>query len=100
VEGFETNVLNGASSTLEKDGLKAIIIELNGSGFKYGFDESLLHKKLILAGYYPHRYNPFERTLTAIDKFGTHNTIYIKDKEFVQERIENADKLKILDNWF
>ena len=99
VEGFETDVLNGASSTLKKDKLKAIIIELNGSGLKYGYDESHLHDKLLASGYHPYRYNPFERQLTAIDKFGTHNTIYIKDPDFVQERVSNADKLKILDSW-
>jgi FkbM family methyltransferase len=99
VEGFETNVLNGASSTLKKNNLKAIIIELNGSGLKYGYDEADLHEKLLDGGYYPHRYNPFERQLTPIDKFGTHNTIYIKDPDFVRERIKKADKLKILDSW-
>ncbi len=99
VEGFETNVLNGASSTLNKDQLKAIIIELNGSGLKYGYDEPRLHEKLLAGGYHPYQYNPFERQLTAINKFGTHNTIYIKDPDFVQERIKKADKLKILNTW-
>jgi FkbM family methyltransferase len=99
VEGFETNVLNGASTTLKKETLKAIIIELNGSGLKYGYDETLLHEKLIGCGFHPYQYNPFERELTAIDKFGTHNTIYIKDPGFVKERVQKADKLKILDRW-
>jgi FkbM family methyltransferase len=99
VEGFETDVLNGASSTLQKNSLKAIIIELNGSGSKYGYDEIHLHEKLLVNGYHPYQYNPFERSLTAIDKFGTHNTIYIKDPGFVQERVQKAEKLKILDNW-
>jgi FkbM family methyltransferase len=99
VEGFETNVLNGANATLDKKELKAIIIELNGSGTKYGYDESLLHEKLISAGYYPHQYDPFERELTPIESFGTHNTIYIKDLDFVKERVKKAEKLKILNNW-
>ncbi len=95
VEGFETNVLKGASQTLLKNTLKAIIIELNGSGLKYGYDEAEIHNKLVSAGYHPHRYDPFKRTLAKIDKFGTHNTIYIKDVAFVRERVEKADKLKI-----
>lgn len=99
VEGFETNVLKGASQTLSKENLKAIIIELNGSGAKYGYDERLLHEKLLENNYHPYQYNPFERELTAIDTFGTHNTIYIKDPAFVRERVKDADKLKILDNW-
>jgi len=99
VEGFETNVLKGASQTLSRKNLKAIIIELNGSGAKYGYDERLLHEKLLENNYHPYQYNPFERELTAIDTFGTHNTIYIKDPAFVRERVKEADKLKILDNW-
>ena len=99
VEGFETNVLKGADQTLRKKNLKAIIIELNGSGTKYGYDERLLHEKLLENNYHPHQYNPFERELTPIDNFGTHNTIYIKDPAFVRERVKEADKLRILDSW-
>ena len=57
------------------------------------------HEKLLENNYHPYQYNPFERELTAIDTFGTHNTIYIKDPAFVRERVKEADKLKILDNW-
>jgi len=99
VEGFETNVLKGADQTLRKKNLKAIIIELNGSGTKYGYDERLLHEKLLENNYHPHQYNPFERELTPIDSFGTHNTIYIKDPAFVRERVKEAEKLRILDTW-
>jgi hypothetical protein len=99
VEGFETNVLKGATETLQKNNLKAIIIELNGSGAKYGYDERLLHEKLLEYSYHPYRYDPFERELTPIDQFGTHNTIYIKDIDFARERVRKADKLRILDNW-
>jgi FkbM family methyltransferase len=41
VEGFETEVLRGAEGVLSRDSLNAIIIELNGAGAKYGFDESV-----------------------------------------------------------
>ena len=99
VEGFETDVLKGATQTLKKDNLKAIIIELNGSGAKYGYDESLLHEKLLTYNYRPYQYDPFNRELKAVDKFGTHNTIYIKDPAFVRERVQQADRLKILDSW-
>jgi FkbM family methyltransferase len=99
VEGFETNVLKGATETLQKNNLKAIIIELNGSGAKYGYDERLLHEKLLEYNYHPYRYDPFERELTPIDRFGTHNTIYIKDIDFARERVRKADKLRILNNW-
>jgi FkbM family methyltransferase len=100
VEGFETHVLSGASSTLARNKLKAIIIELNGSGEKYGYDEKKLHERLLENGYQPYRYNPFERELTPIETFGSHNTIYIKDIDFVRERVRTAEKIKIRDNSF
>jgi hypothetical protein len=100
VEGFETHVLSGASNTLSRNKLKAIIIELNGSGQKYGYDEKKLHEKLQENGYHPHQYNPFERELTAIKTFGSHNTIYIKDIDFVRDRVRTAEKIRIRDNSF
>jgi FkbM family methyltransferase len=100
VEGFETHVLSGASGTLARNKLKAIIIELNGSGEKYGYDEKKLHERLLENGYQPYRYNPFERELTPIETFGSHNTIYIKDIDFVRERVRTAEKIKIRDNSF
>jgi hypothetical protein len=100
VEGFETHVLSGASITLACNSLKEIIIELNGSGEKYGYDEKKLHEKLLDNGYQPHRYNPFERELTPIGSFGSHNTIYIKDIDFVRERVKTAEKIRIRENSF
>ena len=50
VEGFETEVNKGATQTLQRNDLKAIIIELNGSGSRYGYDESIIHDGLIKLG--------------------------------------------------
>jgi len=99
VEGFETEVLNGASKTLINDELKAIIIELNGSGKRYGYDESLIHQKLVDFGFTPFRYNPAKRELIEIDTFGSHNnTIYMRDIEYINERLRNAETIKLSDN--
>jgi FkbM family methyltransferase len=100
VEGFETHVLSGASNTLARKKLKAVIIELNGSGEKYGYDERKLHEQLLGNDYRPYHYNPFERDLKPIESFGTHNTIYIKDIDFVSDRVKTAEKIKIRNNSF
>jgi len=39
VEGFETDVLAGAVKTLANPELRAVVMELNGSGKRYGYDE-------------------------------------------------------------
>ena len=98
VEGFETEVIKGADTTLLNKSLKAIIIELNGSGQRYGYDERQIHNKLIEYGFKPYKYNPKTRQLMELETFGTHNTIYLRDKEFVEERIKSARKIKIGSN--
>lgn len=98
VEGFETEVIKGADTTLLNKSLKAIIIELNGSGQRYGYDERQIHNKLSEHGFKPYNYNPKTRQLMELETFGTHNTIYLRDKEFVDERIKSARKIKIGSN--
>lgn len=95
VEGFETEVINGAKDTLLENELKAIIIELNGCGERYGYDETKIHNTLIKNGFDPYFYEPIQRHLTKIESFGKLNTIYLRDFEFVCKRVENAQKVKI-----
>lgn len=95
VEGFETEVLKGMSMALANDNLKAIIIELNGSGKRYGYDDAQIHKKLLSNGFNPFRYDPFNRKLYQLENHGSENTIYIKDLMFIQNRISTAKKIRI-----
>jgi FkbM family methyltransferase len=95
VEGYETEVLKGAKSILSSPLLKAIIIELNGNGKRYGFDERLIHEDLLRLGFRPAKYNPDNRSLIFMENFGSHNTIYIRDEAFAKERLSNARKVKV-----
>lgn len=96
VEGFETEVLKGAGATLQKASVKAIIIELNGLGKRYGFDEESIHQLLLQHHFSPYIYDPFQRQLTHCPTFGAHkNTIYIRDIPFVSERIKTAEKIPL-----
>lgn len=95
VEGFETEVLNGANEILKSSFLKAIIIELNGSGGRYGYNESEIHQKLLNQGFNVYQYNPFARELKLQDNFGNFNTIYIRDIQFIQDRLKNASSFKV-----
>lgn len=95
VEGFETRVLQGAQHTIQNNQLKCIIIELNGSGKKYGFNEEAIHLNLLKLGFKPYTYNPFERLLKEVRQYGNHNTIYIRDLPFVMKRITEAEKISV-----
>lgn len=97
VEGFETEVLNGATSLLKNPLLKAIIIELNGSGSKYGFDEEVAKKKINDCGFTGFTYDPFSRSFSSDTSVGIWgNVIYIRDVEFVKKRVASASPIKIL----
>lgn len=100
VEGFETEVLKGMEKTLANLNLHALIIELNGSGKRYGFDEDLIHKKLIHKNFTPYKYSPFARKLEKLDHFGKINTIYIRDINFVQDRILSSENINIFGKSF
>ncbi len=100
VEGFEWEVINGGQNTLRNKNLKAIIIELNGSGKRYGYEDDEIHKMLTGFGFQPYTYEPFSRTLTPLASYGTHNTIYIRDYEYVKDRLEKSEKIEVLEKIF
>jgi len=90
VEGYETNVLKGANSILKSDTLEVIILELNGSGKKFGFNDDDIHNNLLEYGFLPYTYNPFDRKIIKLETYGTHNTIYIKNK--ILKKVDNIIK--------
>jgi FkbM family methyltransferase len=97
VEGFETPVLEGASETLKKESLHSVIMELNGSGSRYGFDESLILEMMFDYGFKTYSYDPLDRTLQNLQgknqKSG--NTLFIRDEPFVMDRIKSSPKINI-----
>jgi FkbM family methyltransferase len=95
VEGYEANVLKGAGQTLQAPGLQGIIIELNGSGARYGFDERQIHLQLLGLGFTPFVYAPFSRRLQQVDNFGSHNTIYLRDHAMAKNRLESAPAFRL-----
>lgn len=95
VEGFETEVLNGASLILSDQSLKAIIIELNGSGGRYGYDENAIHLKLLNHGFKNYSYDPFKRILNDNIGMKSDNTIYIRDIDYVKKRVKLAKHFRV-----
>ncbi len=100
VEGYETNVLKGAEKTIGNPALKAVIIELNGSGSRYGFDETAIHNQFLQNGFQPYQYDPINRNLILLHAPHEHNTIYIRDVDFVRNRVSTARKIKVQNQVF
>ncbi|WP_316851305.1 FkbM family methyltransferase [Pedobacter agri] len=95
VEGYEGQVLDGASELLSAPGLKAIIIEIIGGANFYGSSNSNVHQKLTNHKFSPHNYDPFTRNLTPSEPNSNCNTIYIRDVDFVFQRVTCANHFTI-----
>jgi len=100
VEGFEQEVINGATTLLGDKTLQAIIIELNGSGGRYGYDEKKIHEQIKGYGFSSYQYRPFNRELVSITGFENLNTIYLKDIDFVKARLRSADNISVFSEKF
>ena len=97
VEGFESEVLAGAGRALADPGLLAVIMELNGSGARYGFDEDALHGDLLGRGFETFLYQPFERVLEPLHgaRSGGGNTLYVRDAGRLAERVRSAPRFRL-----
>lgn len=99
VEGFETEVLAGGETTLRKPALCAVIMELNGSGTRYGFNDDRLHQRMGEMGFTPCRYDPIARRLFDLQQ-GRHtsgNTLYLRDPGAIHAAVRNAPRHRVLD---
>ena len=88
VEGYETNVLKGAKSVLNNKNLEVIILELNNSGEKFGFNDDDIHKSLVDNNFLPCTYDPFKREVIQLETYTSHNTIYMRNNML--------DKIKLI----
>ena len=92
-EGFELNILRGAPETLAGTGLQAAIIELNGSGGRYGISDGDVHQEITRFGFSPCSYDAKTRTLTPMGGYNRDglNTLYVRDEAAVAARLAEAD---------
>jgi len=97
VEGLEAQVLEGALQSLKNPDLKVVIMELNGSGERYGFDETRTVQMMLDHGFQAYSYAPFERRLVELQpkKRDPGNTLFIRDKSFVLNRLRTAPKVTV-----
>lgn len=98
VEGYETDVIAGGERTLAAPELQVVIMELNGSGDRYGYDEAPLHARMVEYGFRPYVYDGLSRRLTALGGInpGHGNTLYVRDPELTAERVRTAPTFTVL----
>ncbi|MGR9013564.1 MAG: FkbM family methyltransferase [Gammaproteobacteria bacterium] len=98
VEGFETLVLQGAMHTLKNPQLEAVLMELNGSGKAYGFDEQAIHKNMIDMGFNQCSYNVLTRKLhigTDMNWY-TGNNLYVRNPKSAQDLLSSAKRYPVI----
>jgi len=97
VEGYELPALQGAVSTLANKKLHAVILELNGSGQRYGVNDQDIVQLMNEHGFKEYYYEPFGRRLDRLqgERFSEGNTLFIRGVETVKKRIQTANKVTI-----
>lgn len=91
VEGYETRVIQGAERILRDETLFAVVMEMNGSGGRYGLDENRLDQVMLDAGFFAMSYDPIQRRLIPLPSANpSGNRLYIRDRDAVQRRLETA----------
>ncbi|CAN5214036.1 FkbM family methyltransferase [soil metagenome] len=98
VEGYESAALAGAGTTLRNPDLHAVIMEVNGSGEKYGFVESKLFEVMDGFGFAAFSYVPAERELVEASRPGavpTDNKIFVRNVEVVRELLREARSFSV-----
>jgi FkbM family methyltransferase len=97
IEGFEWPALQGGGQLLGSPSLKAIIIELNGSGARYGYSDEQIDELLLSYGFKTYTYDPFFRKFSPQAVRNDVNTLYIKDLDWATRRCSAARKFIILE---
>ncbi len=95
VEGFETEVFGGGEKTLQNKMLQAVIVERNGCGNRYGYDEEKLHAEIRSQGFKPCSYKPFARQMYPLENEAVGNIIYIRDLTSANDRLRTAPAFEL-----
>jgi FkbM family methyltransferase len=96
VEGFEANVIRGATTLLAQRSLHAVLLELNGLSLRYGNCDSDLHAQLLRFGFRPMNYQPFTRRLVPQQSHrDVGNTLYIRPSVALEQRLRAAPKAQV-----
>ena len=100
VEGYEPNVIAGASKTLAESSLLGVIMEVNMVGSeKQKQSASTMHQTMLNHSFKAYTYNPKERTLLLIENPNSshNNTLYLKTKhvEEIKRRLQTAPKVNV-----
>jgi FkbM family methyltransferase len=87
VEGYEAHVLRGANRVLHDERLKAVLTESRSE-----------HVIRILedAGFHACAYDAFRHQVVAADDIAMSNALFLRDRDFVTQRVSSAQRILLL----
>lgn len=97
VEGFEIEVLEGATRTLGADGLRAVLVEMDGRGTAYSVKDLEVDRILRAAGFAPAAYEPFTRVLAPIgleERTIGANALFVRGLAGLRDRLRAAEPFR------
>lgn len=102
VEGWESEVIAGSSTTLRDSSLMGLIVEMNGKDAEFNANERAVHECLLAHGFKPHLYNPASRSLKPIPSKNPEgcNTLYVRETAQVEARLKSAPFFRVVDKSF
>jgi FkbM family methyltransferase len=95
VEGHEKSVLQGGAAVLAQPGLKAVLMETNQSGAKFGVADSEIVELMCGHGFQPATYDPFARRLSPLQGAPL-NTIFVRDIDAMSRHCAAARRYSLI----
>lgn len=99
VEGWEQEVFAGAATLIANRRIEAVIVEMNGSGRRYGFADRDLHQLLRSSGFTCIAYSPPDRAIVEQERPNHGNGIYVIDPQSTHKRVGDASPRSIGPGW-
>jgi hypothetical protein len=100
VEGFESSVLAGGQATMRSTALRCVLMEINGSGQRFGVADEAIHAQMRGFGFGPARYDVLARSIEALPadtwNRGGGNTLYVRDIAECRERTQAAGRFRLV----
>jgi FkbM family methyltransferase len=97
VEGWESEVLAGAASTLCSSSLLGLIVEMNCSDAAFSANELAVHECLLANNFRPHAYDPLTRSLALLPSknLKSVNTIYLRNVDQIAALLASGPAFEV-----
>jgi FkbM family methyltransferase len=96
-EGYEAEIISGATATLKNPALLGLVVELNDSGLRYGHTNEAVHASLTGFGFSPYHYDARRKILNPRAGFRSNslNVLYVRDVDTILQRIGSAPAISV-----